>query len=228
MSPVNPVEAVLEATTRYLTTLDGLSDEQLRAPSLLPGWTRAHVAAHVALNAHGFARALRGERTGEPVPMYDSQEARDADIEERASGSASELAALNQMASLRLAGELRLMKALASIERVPGGVVLDAARIVELRWKEVEIHHADLDVGYRPADWPTPFSAFLLESAAADRGTAFDITLHARDLDKTVLVGKGGHGVAGTAGDLAWWLVGRGRGEGLTSTRPLPELGAWK
>ncbi|WP_188113548.1 maleylpyruvate isomerase family mycothiol-dependent enzyme [Nocardioides humilatus] len=225
---MNPVEALLEATTRYLTALDGVTEEQLREPSQLPGWTRGHVVAHIALNAHGFARALRGTRTGEPIPMYDSPEARNADIEERASGSRDELAAFNQMASLRLAGELRLMKALATIERLPGGVVLDAAQVVELRWREVEIHHADLDIGYLPSHWPTPFAAYLLETAADDRSQEVSLTLHARDIDKTVLVGKGGHGVAGSAGDLAWWLVGRGSGEGLTSTRPLPELGSWK
>ncbi|WP_183093659.1 maleylpyruvate isomerase family mycothiol-dependent enzyme [Nocardioides stalactiti] len=225
---MNPVEAVLEATTRYLSALEGLTDEQLRDPSLLPGWSRGHVAAHLALNAHGFARALRGARTGDPVPIYDSQEARDAEVEERSSGSVEELAAFNQMASLRLAGELRLMKALVTIERTPGGHVFDAAKVVEIRWKEVEIHHADLGIGYGPADWPLPFAALLLESAAADRGRELGITLHARDIDKTVLVGQGGHGVAGPAGDLAWWLVGRGASDSLTSTRPLPELGAWK
>lgn len=226
---MNPVDAVLEATTRYLAALEGLTDDDLRAPSVLPGWTRGHVAAHLALNAHGLGRALRGARTGAPVTVYDSDEVRDAEIEERASGSAAELASFNQMAALRLAGELRLMKALVTIERTSGGRVLSAADVVEMRWREVEIHHTDLSIGYRPSDWPAPFASYLLAEAARDRGAeGVNLTLHAQDPGQTVLVGAGGHGVAGTAGDLAWWLIGRGAGEGLSSTRDLPALGAWR
>lgn len=225
---MNPIEALLEATTRYLETVGSLTDEELRGASALPGWTRGHVAAHVANHAHGFARALRGARTGEPVPIYDSQESRDADIEARSGGTASDLAALNQMAALRLAGELRLMKALVTVERTPGGPEIAAPDLVEMRWREVEIHHVDLLAGYRPSDWPAPFATYLLETVARDRSPEVDLTLHARDLDRTFLLGRGGHGVAGSAGNLAWWLVGRGEGEGLTSTRPLPTLGPWR
>lgn len=224
----NPITAVLEATQRYLATVAALTDEQLREPSLLPGWTRGHVVAHVALNAHGFARALRGLRTGEPVPVYDSDEARDADIEQHAAGSAEALAAMSQMACLRIAGELRLIKAVGSVERTPGGPVLSVVDVVELRWREVEIHHADLDAGYSPADWPAPFAAYLLEEAALDRADEIAATLHAQDIGRTVRVGAGGHGIAGTAAALAWWLVGRGDGEDLVAIRGLPTLGPWK
>ena len=120
------------------------------------------------------------------------------------------------------------MKAGVSIERIPGGRTLDAPTVVDMRWREVEIHRADLGLDYRPADWPLPFAAYALEQTAADRGEQVSLTLHAQDLERTVLVGKGGHGIAGRAGDLAWWLLGRGTGEGLTSTRPLPTLGAWR
>ena len=38
-------------TTRLLAAVDGLTDDLLRAPSGLPGWTRAHVVGHLARNA---------------------------------------------------------------------------------------------------------------------------------------------------------------------------------
>lgn len=228
MSLLNPVAAALDATSRYLATVASLTDGELAGPSLLPGWTRGHVVAHVALNAQGMARALRGMRTGEPVPVYDSREAREADIEERAGGSAEELASLSQLACLRLAGELRLMKALGDVDLVPGGPTLTTAGLVDARWREVEVHHADLGLAYSPADWPVPFAAHLLHTAAEDRGAeGVALTLHARDLGETVLVGPGGHGVAGAAAALAWWLVGRGDGADLAVTRPLPTLGPW-
>lgn len=228
MQMLNPVEAVLEATTRYLGTVAVLTEKELREPSLLPGWSRGHVVAHVANHALGVGRALRGLRTGAPMPVYDSQEARDADIEARAAGAAEELAGLSQLACLKLAGELRLMKALGVVQRVPDGPVLTTAQVVEARWREVEVHHADLGLGYSPADWPLPFASHLLHDAAVAHGDKVSLTLHARDLGETVLVGKGGHGVAGTAAELAWWLVGRGDGSALSATRDLPRLSSWR
>jgi len=43
---VIPVAAAAEAHRRLHRALDGLTDEQVRAPSPLPGWTRGHVLAH--------------------------------------------------------------------------------------------------------------------------------------------------------------------------------------
>lgn len=225
----NPVTEVLEATQRLLAGLESLTDEDLRAASDLPGWTKGHIVAHLALNAHGLAGALRAARTGEgSTAVYASDESRDADIERLSVASADELRQHNQMASLRLAGELRLMKALVQVERRPGGPVLTAPDVVELRWREVEIHHADLGIGYSPADWSPAFAEYLVHQGADARKDDFSFTMHVSDLGKTVIVGQGGHGIAGTAAALGWWLVGRGTGEGLVSARPLPELGRWR
>ncbi len=76
---------------RLVRTVDGLADADYAAPSALPGWTRAHVVAHLALNAEGLAGALRGVLAGQAVPMYSSQERRDADIEELAQAEPAEL-----------------------------------------------------------------------------------------------------------------------------------------
>ncbi len=55
MSVIDEIERELaEATERLLATAARLTDEDLRAPSLLPGWTRGHVLAHVARNADSY------------------------------------------------------------------------------------------------------------------------------------------------------------------------------
>ncbi len=79
-----PIEA---ASDRLLATVDALSDDQLRAPSVLPDWSRGHVVAHLVLNAEGLAGALTGLAAGEPTPIYASGEARDADIESARGGA---------------------------------------------------------------------------------------------------------------------------------------------
>ncbi|HRE01114.1 MAG TPA: maleylpyruvate isomerase N-terminal domain-containing protein [Ilumatobacteraceae bacterium] len=60
-----------ESHRRLLDSLDSLSDEAARTPSLLPGWTVGHVLAHLALNATSQARVLAaGKSDGEPVAQY--------------------------------------------------------------------------------------------------------------------------------------------------------------
>ena len=69
------------ATSRLLRTAASFDTADLAAASLLPGWTRGHVLAHLARNADGFVNLLTAARTGEALPMYASLEARTADIE---------------------------------------------------------------------------------------------------------------------------------------------------
>ena len=63
----------LETSTQALNrTVDALTDEELAAPSLLPGWTRRHVVSHLAMNGFAFAGVLDAIGRGRPVAMYES------------------------------------------------------------------------------------------------------------------------------------------------------------
>ena len=75
------------AVDRLLESASGLSDEQVREPSLLPDWTKGHVLTHVARNADGLRNLLIWAQTGVETPMYPSAEDRAADIEAGASRS---------------------------------------------------------------------------------------------------------------------------------------------
>ena len=85
------LEELQEATNRLVRTVDGFQGDDWGGASGLPGWTRAHVVAHLALNAEGLAGALTGIVQDEPTPMYASQEDRDRDIEELAGDNPAEL-----------------------------------------------------------------------------------------------------------------------------------------
>src|SRR5260370_27441423 len=74
-------DQVDDATQRMLKTASTLSDEEVRQPSLLPGWTRGHVLAHLAGNADALRNLLIWARTGVKTPAYASQQARDEAIE---------------------------------------------------------------------------------------------------------------------------------------------------
>ena len=75
----------------FATALGRLTDEELDAPSLLPGWDRRHVVAHVARNADARGNLLTWAGTGTETPMYPSREAREAGIAETAALDAARL-----------------------------------------------------------------------------------------------------------------------------------------
>ena len=81
------------ATQRLLGTAREIADPELRQPSLLPGWTRAHVLAHLARGADAMRHLLIGARSGEDRPAYASEQERAAAIQHTAGLSSKELAA---------------------------------------------------------------------------------------------------------------------------------------
>jgi maleylpyruvate isomerase len=237
--PAPPEPEVRRAADRtLLATVDGLTDDQLAAPSLLPGWSRAHVVAHLALNGEALAAALTGVAEDRAVPMYPSQDARDADIEELAAASPDVLRARLADATARFADaavSLPTDRAETRIERVPGGPTFRAGTVPLMRWREVEIHHADLAAGYSPADWSDDFAVALLDSMA-HRPWPSPLRLAVSDLDRTweygdptgSSAGADVPTVTGTARDLGWWATGRGSGNRLTTDHEtLPEVQGW-
>ncbi len=223
--------AALHTATRILVRgVDALGDDDLAAPSLLPGWTRAHVVAHLALNAEGLAGVLRAAAAGATSPMYASQERRDADIDALAAEAPARVRDRFLASCTAFQDALDHLPAdawKASFERTPGGQVLPLVEVPAMRRREVEIHHADLDHGYGPADWPEEFVDTVFNRVVHDREGGDSLLLRTPDGD--VPLGDGtGPVVTGSRVDLAWWLLGRGRGEGLTAEPALPTLGAWR
>ncbi len=153
-----------DATQRLLGTARALAEPGLRQPSLLPGWTRAHVLAHVARSADAMRNLLIGARSGEERTAYPSAEARDAGIEESAALKPEDLVA-------DLAGSAMALRAIARQlneeawqfpVRLPASPSFPATRLLTIRLVEVELHHCDLGAGYGPDDWPDTFAAMEL------------------------------------------------------------------
>jgi maleylpyruvate isomerase len=143
----------------------------LEAPSLLPGWSRRHVAAHLSLNAEALGNLVEWARTGEEHPMYPSREARDGDIEAGTSRSADELRAWFEAATARLnASMATLTDAQWQAEvRTSRGEPMPATRIPWMRSREVMIHAVDLGTGLAFADLPTDFLETLCEDIRTER-----------------------------------------------------------
>jgi maleylpyruvate isomerase len=182
----------------------------LDGPSLLPGWTRKHVAAHLALNAEALGNLVYWARTGEKRPMYASQDQRNADIEAGALRPADELVAWFEESARVLAesmAELTEQQWQARVQTAQGREV-PATTIPWLRSREVMIHAVDLGTGVTFADLPADFLHALCADIRTKRG---DVP-----------------GVKGELPQVAAYLAGRSYEGVLTADgRPAAPLPPW-
>lgn len=207
--------ATLDASNRrLLVTAASFTDDDLRAPSVLPGWTRGHVLAHLARNADSLGNLVTWARTGVETPAYVSDEARDADIEAGSGRSAAATVDDLASASERLADALAALDddGRAATVRLRDGSRLAARALPMIRTRELEIHHVDLLGGYRPADWPDAFVRRTLDKLApmfAKRGNAGAHALEDDEGGRWVVGPASGPTLHSARPDLLVWLIGR-------------------
>src|ERR1022692_3743687 len=153
-----------QATQRLIDVARVITEPDLRAPSLLPGWTRAHVLAHLARGADAMRNLLIGARAGQDRPAYVSGQARAADIEHGAGLAAKELMADLADSAMAFRTVIRQLPddAWQFPVRILDSAQFPADQLLTRRLVEVELHHGDLGTGYGPADWPAAFAAMEL------------------------------------------------------------------
>jgi maleylpyruvate isomerase len=151
------IDGVRAAHLKLAQALEGLTEDVIRQPSLLPGWSVAHVLAHLARNADSVVRRLQGAIDDVVVDQYIGGKAgRVAEIEESAALALDELVAYVR----RSADEVDMTAALVPDEawdrlsRAVSGKETPARAVMYSRWREVEIHMVDLGLGYTPDQWP--------------------------------------------------------------------------
>jgi maleylpyruvate isomerase len=193
--------------------LPSLTDAQARADSLLPGWTVGHVLTHVARNADSHVRMFEGALRGEVADQYPGGfDQRTADIEAGADRCAGELVADVLASSARLRDAWFAMDDAAW--RGEGRVVEGVWPVTDLpfrRWREVEVHHADLGLRFTWRDWSRLYTEReLARCVAASAGRTSD--------GREVEIPPG----ADERSALAW-LLGR-----ADSPAGAPELAPWQ
>ena len=164
-----------DATQRLLGTARVIAEPDLRAPSLLPGWSRAHVLAHLARSADAMRNLLIGARSGTDRPAYASADARAAAIEQGAQRRPADLVADVAAAAMAFRTLTRqLPDEVWPVQvQILGSVPFPVGQLLTRRLAEVELHHTDLGLGYRPADWTATYAGLDLpepmRSQRADR-----------------------------------------------------------
>lgn len=227
------LERLTAATDELLDEISGLGAADVRGPSLLPGWTRAHVLSHLARNAD--ARLLGWARTGVPSYEYESLTMRAADIDAGAAQSAEVLisdvrataAAFASAAAAVPAAHWQHLVTFTTGHEVPAGIIASS------RLQEVLIHHVDLALGYGPGSWPgwfTAESAAIVTESLTRRGLApLAARLHATDTGHDYRLEAEtdeAETVSGTEADLLAWLLGRSDGARLVRESPGPGAAA--
>ncbi len=190
--PQRAAQLCCEAHDRLVHRVAGLASEDVRSPSLLPGWTVGHVLTHLARNADAHARRLSGALRGEDVPKYSGGAGQRRDEIDEAAGRPAQEIVAGLRASVAGLEEVfgRCSAAGWPNGHFLGGGSYGAAGCPAHRLREVEMHHVDLGLGYSPLDWPEEYVAWdlpVLLATVPDR-----------------------LGIAGDRRQVMAWLAGRG------------------
>ncbi len=225
---------VISGTSLFQMALDAVPDDDLPTATDLPGWTRAHVVAHVSSNADALMNLVHWARTGEPTPMYSSAEQRAHDIETGAALEAEQLRVWNATSAARLTRallELTEAQWKAAVTTAQGREVT-AHEIPWLRCRELFVHAIDLNSTVSWSDVPADFIYRLLDEAASRRSSLKQldaINLRATDAawhwpsEPFIQAPVASRPLA----TLAAWLTGRTTDLHTRNNPDLPELPAW-
>ena len=237
------VSGARTATERLLENIVGLDDGSASAPSRLPGWTRGHVLTHLARNADAQVRLLEGALRAIRVEQYEGGAlGRQREIDEGARRPVQVLVNDVTAAAERLSNLWDRMTPEAW-DRPAAGLIAGerpAWATVWSRWGEIEYHHVDLGIGFRPEDWSSTFVERVLTrtlprfTEQLKEPMALRITV----TDEASSVAYGPHDAAtemsGPSYALVAWVTGRA-GPWLDLIHcqragkrvPLPNVRAW-
>jgi maleylpyruvate isomerase len=237
--------AAVAAHGRMWTSASMMTEDDCRAPSLLPGWSRGHLLTHWARNADGQTRMLLAAMRGEIAAQYPGgDEQREADIEAGAARPVRLIlhdarAAVDRVedAWRRVLPEAWSRPTSARVGQRP------AWRSVWARWRETEVHHVDLNVGYEHDHWPAEFVGLMLPRMlpTLDSRLAGEVTVNVQvtggqwlQTSATTTTSADPVVVRGAASAVLCWLTGRPvpPAADLTASRsgqdwPLPRLRPW-
>lgn len=228
-----PTEDLLLArrgTAYFARKLNELSDEDLDGASLIPGWSRRHLIAHVGLHARAMALVTEGVRSGEDLKLHASDEERDQDVVFTATLPSRALRHLFRHSEVHLNVEWRDLTneqwcGLTVHEQNPAFAI---RRTPLQRARMVWLHAIDLNNGGRFSDLPPSLADDLLSEQIGELSNRPDLNFSIDPTDglwKMVVGSNGGEVIMLPAAELLAWTLGR-RTRGVMNSRgeaiPMP------
>lgn len=225
------LKRIAEATQGLLGCTISLTDEQWHEPSLLPGWTRAHIAAHLARNADALTALIRAAVDGRETPLYRSPADQIEGIERGSEQSAVDLQIDLDTSAGVLSATMDTVTDWMTPALLPTGRQPLAA-VAVARLHEIYLHLIDLGCEKFSIEQLDPVPARWLLEWAIDR-LATASGAHSVELTSesgiTTRLGPGPEyfPVGGTDAALWAWLTGRSDGSDVRGSNGLtwPLLG---
>ncbi len=160
MRPADLINTCRTSHRRLAAGLTPLTDADVQRPSLLPGYSRGHLITHIANKAKAHARLFEGAVMGETRSVHPAGYDPDRAASAGAHRSAPELRAdLRESFELLEARWDELDEVQWQRQAIMMAGPRTLAEVVGQHLRNVEVHHVDLDIAYRPADWPAVFVA---------------------------------------------------------------------
>ncbi len=160
-APAGTLLLARRGTAYFARLLNGLSDDALSNSSARPGWTRAHVVAHVGYHARRFAQLIEGARIRGKVIAPDSTTSDSDLVTLGASLPARALRGLFDHSAIHLDVEWRDLPGTAwdAPISLPDGCKITARDTPLIRARTLWQSALDLDAGGRLADLPASLRA---------------------------------------------------------------------
>lgn len=209
--------------------------DDLRRPSLLPDWSRAHVVAHLIGNAVALGNLLTWARTGTETPMYADAEARRTQIDVDARRPDAWLRSRLGETGATLQAQYRSLTPAQSavVVRTAQGRLRPARQVAWMRVRESFLHLVDLNIGYSFKDLPPALVDALIDDVVgvmSARPSVPAVRVIASDRDREWHLGPAGDPAPATVTDrapeLLRWLTGRPPRSDVDRER-WPTLPAW-
>jgi len=220
-------------TAFFAQRLAELRDGELDRPTLLAGWTRKHLVAHVGYNAVALCRLLDWAATGEERPMYESTDHRNREIAEGATLTAAALRNLVSHTVARLNERWRNLpdSAWTAQVRTAQGRTIPATETAWMRTKEVWVHAVDLDNGGRFGDFPDVVLESLLTDVVdswrtKELGAGLVLAIDGRAPIAVQPESETTVELSGPPASIVRWVAGRGA-VGLTANGEIPDPPRW-
>jgi maleylpyruvate isomerase len=200
----------MAATQRFLGDTITISDSDWLGPTALPGWTRAHVATHLARNADVLRRYLTRLSSRPELERDDLVQ----DLEAGSRRTPLEIQIDLDTSSGLLNDSFGQLTADGWATPLYGRLDgLTASDLSMMRLNEVVLHHVDLDCGFVFGDIDVRVAQWLLAwnlYRRADLTTGPGIALRTSSgLVLRVGSGPGVSEVSGSDANLLGWLSGR-------------------
>lgn len=156
-------QAIAASQDDIARRLAALSDDELRAPSRLPDWSRLTVVCHIRFGAEAIDRMVRAALKGEAALFYPGgrAEQRPATLYPGDGESPQDVVASFVANGERLNDALAMVEDWTTMFREPDGHhdlgPQSVYQLAVLRLTEVEVHAVDLDIGIER--WSDTFAA---------------------------------------------------------------------